>query len=177
VKITKSITLTAVAGLVLALSAGTLKGASDRGQLSERDHRFVKEAAAGGEEEVQLGELASQKGTSPSVRNFGNQMVKDHQQANAELKSIAAKKGAVLPAELSHEQRSTMNHLEKLSGADFDKHYASAMVKDHKKDVKEFKDAAEDLKDPELKAFAQKTTPTLEEHLRLAEEMDNTVKK
>jgi len=176
VKITKNIALTVVAGLALSLSVGSLKGASDRGQLSERDYRFLKEATAGGESEVELGQLASQKGTTESVRNFGNQMVKDHQQANAQLKDIAAKKGAVLPAELPHGDRSTMAHLEKLSGVDFDKSYAATMVKDHKKDVKEFKDAAEDVKDPELKAFAQSTTPTLEQHLRMAEEMDNTVK-
>ena len=38
--------------------------------------------------------------------------------------------------------------------ANFDKAYAKYMVKDHEKDAKEFKDAADDVKDPDLKAFA-----------------------
>ena len=78
---------------------------------------------------------------------------------------------------MSHGDRSTIDHLQKLSGTDFDKSYASAMVKNHKKDVKDFKNAAQNLKDPDLKAFAQNTVPTLEEHLRLAREMENTIKK
>jgi len=39
------------------------------------------------------------------------------------------------------------------------------MVDDHKKDVDEFKETANDAKDPDIKAFASKTLPTLEEHL------------
>ena len=50
------------------------------------------------------------------------------------------------------------------------------MVKDHEKDAKEFKDAADDVKDPDLKAFAQKTHAVIEEHLRLAREMEASVK-
>jgi putative membrane protein len=69
-----------------------------------------------------------------------------------------------------------MNDLQNASGADFDKTYAKAMVKDHKKDIKEFKKAGKDLNDPDLKAWAQKTSPTLEEHSRMAQEMENAVK-
>jgi putative membrane protein len=50
------------------------------------------------------------------------------------------------------------------------------MVKDHKKDVKEFQTASKDLKDPELKAWAQKTLPILQEHLQMAEQMEGAVK-
>ena len=86
------------------------------------------------------------------------------------------RKGATLPATLSHGENSTISKLEKETGADFDKTYASDMVKDHKKDLKEFQDAAKDITDPDLKAFAQKTTPILEDHLRMAQDMENTVK-
>ncbi len=183
-KLYKQATITAMAGLALALSSGALLGADrlfgtdrdQRGQLSERDYRFVKEAASGGTSEVELGDLAKQKGVNEAVRNFGDRMAKDHKKANDELKDIVAKKGAAIPAELTRGERSTMDRLQKLNGADFDKAYAAAMVKDHKKDLSDFKDAAQDVKDPDLKAFAQKTIPTLEEHLRLAENMDRQVK-
>jgi len=182
-KLHKQVTITAIAGLALALSGGRLLGADlfggdrdQRGQLSERDYRFVKEAARGGMSEVELGDLAKQKGANDVVRNFGDRMSKDHKKANDELKDIVTKKGAAIPAQLSRTERSTMERLQKLNGAEFDKAYAAAMVKDHKKDVADFKDAAQDVKDPELKAFAQKTIPTLEEHLRMAENMDRTVR-
>ena len=177
-KMQKRTTVSVVAGLALALGAGLMFAAeSDQhGQLSAGDYKFLKEAASGGMTEVELGQLAKQKGTDQSVRNFGDRMVTDHQKANDELKQIASSKGATIPTEVAHGDRTTIDKLEKATGAEFDKEYAAAMVKDHRKDVKEFKDAADDVKDPELKAFAQKTVGTLQEHLRLAEDMAKTVK-
>ena len=49
------------------------------------------------------------------------------------------------------------------------------MVKDHEKDVKEFESASQKAQDPDLKAFAAKTLPVLQEHLRLAESVQSTV--
>ncbi len=173
-----TIKITGLAALALALTAGKLTAADreDRGQLSESDYKFVKQAARGGISEVELGLLAQQKGNSDAVRNFGSQMAQDHKKANQELKQIATSKGVTIPSELSHGERSTLDKLQNATGADFDKEYASAMVKDHKEDVKEFKKAAGDLKDPDLRAFAQKTLPTLENHLTMAEQMEQSVK-
>ena len=183
-KLQKRATLMTIAGLALALGGGASFAAEaifgndkdQRGQLSERDYRFVKEAARGGTSEVELGELAKQKGASEAVKNFGDRMVKDHKKVNDELKEIAAKKGATIPADLTRTEKSHMEKLQKANGAEFDRDYAAHMVKDHRKDVKEFKDAAEDVKDPDLKAFAQKTVPALEEHLRMAEDLERNLR-
>src|SRR5262249_4809633 len=143
---------------------------------SASDYRFLENAARGGMEEVELGQLAQQKGSSQAVRTFGQRMVTDHTKLNNELKQIAAQKGAMIPTALSHHENSTVQHLEKATGANFDKDYAKAMVKDHKADVKEFQDAAKKLDDPDLKAFAQEAVPTLQEHLGMAENMETSVK-
>src|SRR5215831_710966 len=129
----------------------------NRGQFSESDYRFVINAARGGMTEVRLGEIAKQKGSNQTVRDFGQRMVADHSKANDELKQIVSKKGAVVPAELSHHENSEIDKFDKLTGRDFDKEYAEYMVKDHKKDLKEFQDAAKDCSDADLRAFAQKT--------------------
>jgi len=133
-------------------------------------------AARGGMEEIQAGQLAQQKGSDQAVRNFGEHMVTQHTHVNEQLKQIAAQKGATLPSRLTHGERSTLEDLQKETGADFDKAYAKDMVKDHKEDVKEFQSAASDLTDPDLKAFAQKTIPTLQHHLNMAEDMERSVK-
>ncbi len=178
-KLHKRMSVPVVAGLALMLGAGLMFAAEsggEKGQLSARDYKFLKEAASGGMAEVEVGELAKTKGTDQSVRSFGERMVTDHKKANDELKQIASSKGATVPTEIAHSDRTTIDKLQKATGAEFDKEFAAAMVKDHRKDVKEFKDAADDVKDPELKAFAQKTLSTLQEHLRLAEDMAKTVK-
>lgn len=183
-KLHKKATITAVAALAVALS-GSIRAAelfssnndkAQRGQLTEKDYKFVKEAARGGMSEVDLGNLAKQKGTSQTVKDFGERMIRDHSKANDELKQIASTKGATLPAQLDRSDRSTMDKLQRANGADFDRDYAEAMVKDHRSDVKEFQDAAQNSNDPEIKSFAQKTLPTLQEHLRLAENMQRNVR-
>ena len=175
------IRITTIAGLVF-LAGPRLFGADanykeQRGQLTARDYRFVSEVAHGGTAEVELGELAKQKAASQEVRAFSERMIADHSKANDELKKLASQKGVVLPAELSHKEHSEMKHLQKLNGRDFDKAYAAAMLKDHKADVKEFQSAAKDLNDPDLRAFAQRTLPTLEEHLRMARNLEASAKK
>jgi putative membrane protein len=95
--------------------------------------------------------------------------VTDHGKANEGLKRVAAAKGVLLPTGLDRKHRNELERLEKLSGANFDREYMKHMVDDHKKDVAEFRRAANDLKDPEVRNFASSKLPTLEEHLKLAE--------
>jgi putative membrane protein len=131
--------------------------------------KFAANAAQGGMAEVELGRLATQKAADPSVREFGARMIADHSRANSELKSIAAQKGIQLPADLNSEQKSERDKLAQMSGAEFDKEYMSAMVKDHETDVKDFDTQAKDGNDADIKAFAGKTLPTLQEHLKMAQ--------
>lgn len=149
---------------------------AQRGQLSAADYQFVEKAARGGLEEVELGQLAEQKGSSEAVRTFGKRMVTDHNKLNDQLKQIASQKGATVPTSLSHHENSRIQHLESVSGATFDKDYAKDMVKDHQQDVKKFQDAAKKLEDADLRAFAQKAVPVLQEHLGMAENMQTSVK-
>ena len=136
------------------------------------DQDFVTKAAQGGLAEVQSGRIATTKGVANDVKSFGQRMVSDHGKANDELKSIATKAGAAVPAEPSSDQRDVITKLGSESGADFDKAYAKAMVKDHKEDIELFRKEASSGQNPDLKAFAQKTLPTLEEHLRMAEALN-----
>ena len=92
-------------------------------------------------------------------------MVTDHSKANDELKALAKKKNWTLPAEPDSSTKSTLDSLKSKTGADFDKEYVSEMVDDHEKDVKAFQDKAQNATDPDLKAFAAKTLPTLQKHL------------
>ncbi len=141
------------------------------------DHTFATKAAQGGLAEVQLGNLAKDKASSPDVKSFGERMVTDHSKANDELKQIAAKKNITLPTTMDAKSQATYDRLSKLSGAEFDRAYMKDMVTDHRMDVNEFKKESEHGSDPDFKSFAGKTLPTLEEHLRMAESTDAKVRK
>ena len=130
---------------------------------------FASNAAQGGMAEVEMGRLAAQRASDPEVKAFGERMVSDHSRANGELKSVASKKGLQLPTDMNSEQKSEIDKLSKLSGAEFDKQYMSAMVDDHKKDVKEFETQSKEGNDADIKSFAARTLPTLQEHLKMAQ--------
>jgi putative membrane protein len=138
------------------------------GSLSVSDKAFVKKAAQGGMAEVQLGQLATEKGSSDEVKKFGQRMVDDHSKANDQLKQLAASKGVEVPTSLNSKDEATKNRLAKLSGNAFDRAYMQDMVKDHTQDVSEFKKASQTAKDPDVKSWASETLPTLEDHLKTA---------
>lgn len=145
--------------------------------LADGDKKFLTKAAQGGMMEVALGQQAKQKGVAADVKSFGDRMVTDHGKANDELKQLAAKKGFVLPTQLDDDHAKQIDKLSKLSGVKFDEGYADKMVDDHKDDVKEFKDASTDLKDPDIRAWAAKTLPVLEDHLTMAKTIEDKTDK
>jgi len=153
------------------------KAAGSANRLAGADHTFVMKAAEGGLAEVELGNLAKDKASDPDVKKFGQQMVDDHTKANDDLKSVASGKGITLPTEPNAKHKAEYDRLSKLSGAEFDKAYMRAMVADHQADVNEFRHESQSGADPDVKAFAAKTLPTLEHHLQMAETTDAKVKK
>lgn len=130
------------------------------------DAAFYKKAAEGGIAEVQLGKLAQDKAPTASVKEFGAMMVTDHGAANDKLKAIASRKNIKLPTSPSVGQMAAKAKLELLSGAAFDKSYITGMVKDHQEDIQEFRTEASSGQDPEAKAYAVATLPTLQAHLK-----------
>jgi putative membrane protein len=125
--------------------------------------------------EVELGKLAQQKAASNLVKQFGGRMVTDHDQASDEIKQIAESKGVTLPSELDPSKRKELDKLANLYGAAFDREYMAYTLEDHRKDVAEFRQASESAKDGEVRAFASKTLPTLEDHLKQAQSVNESV--
>lgn len=165
---------TAATGITGAVSSSTGKASNEA--LSSSDKKFIEEAARGGLAEVQLGQLAAQKAQSSEVKEFGQRMVSDHSKANDKLKQVASQKRVNVPADIDASSKREYDKLQKLSGAQFDREYMRIMVSDHEKDVKEFRQEAKSAKDPDVKAFAESTLPTLEDHLKAAKSADAAAK-
>ncbi|MCE0482907.1 MAG: DUF4142 domain-containing protein [Methylacidiphilales bacterium] len=136
---------------------------------------FLVKAAEGGMAEVELGKLAQQNASSPDVKQFGARMVDDHSKANADLKSLADKKGITVPTQLDARHQASVDHLRQLSGPAFDRAYVKAMVKDHEKDASEFRNASTEAQDPDVKAFAGNTLKVIESHLSDVKNLQNKV--
>jgi putative membrane protein len=148
--------------------AGVLSAGSAAAQSA--DQSFAREAAMGGMAEIELGNLAKEKASNADVKQFGERMATDHGKANDELKQWAQQKKVTLPEAIDAKHIATRDRLAKLSGDAFDKAYMRDMVTDHQHDVAAFKREAASGQDPDLKAWAAKTLPTLQDHLKVAQE-------
>lgn len=159
-----------------AATMGANNNTARTGGVPSKDHAFIVKAAQGGMAEVELGQLAQQNGSSQQVKDFGKKMVDDHSKANDQLKQLASQKGVTLPTDIDAKDKATKDKLSKLQGDAFDKAYMRDMVTDHKKDVAEFQKEAHAGADPDVKGWAGQTVPTLEDHLKMAEQINGSTK-
>lgn len=137
---------------------------------------FVKQAIGGDLAEVKLGELAQSKSQNPQVQNFGQTLVTDHNAHKSKAETIAQQIGVTPPSKPPKEAQQEYDKLSKMSGNKFDQAFVDYMVKDHKKDVKEFSTEAKETKDQHVAQFASETIPTLQKHLQIAENLQKSMK-
>ncbi len=166
-------TKTAIALVLSILVSGifALAGSAHAKALAPEEKTFMKEAASSGLMQVELGKVAEKKAQAPDIKKFAARMVKDHGKANYKLKALARKKGVSLPSRLSIKDKAEYEAMQVLPGANFDKQYMTLMVKDHARDVSEFKTASKTMKDPDLKNWIDSTLPVLEKHLSTAKDI------
>ncbi len=143
----------------------------------EDDAKFAVEAADIGNFEVLASQLAKTNASSAEVKKLAEMIAADHSKANAELKNTAGKKKISLPVGLSEKHQGKYNDLAKLKGHEFDKAYTEAMVKGHKDAIDKFEKQSEKGNDADLRTWAAAKLPVLRQHLTMAENAVQDVKK
>jgi putative membrane protein len=135
---------------------------------------FAKKAGAAGAAEVEMGKLGAARATDPEVKAYAQKIVADHTKANKELMAAAKSKNLEVPTEPDLMHKGMMKKFEhQKADTDFNQDYMQEMVRDHKKDIALFESVANDsTADPELRALAKKTLPTLEAHLADAQKLE-----
>ncbi|MET0520171.1 MAG: DUF4142 domain-containing protein [Burkholderiaceae bacterium] len=161
------------AGLALmCLHAGPAAAAD---ALDHADASFLREAAQAGHAEVEGSKLALQKSSNTQVKGFAQQIIDDHTKAGQDLAALASSKGVELPDGPSVAQTAKLKLLSMSDGAKFDARYAQTIGVDaHRDAVKLFSKASTSAKDAEVKAFAGRTLPTLQQHLQAAQELQRS---
>ena len=151
-----------------AKSAPTPPSGTVTVKLSQKDVSFIQKAAGGGQQEVENGKMAEKQGKSADVKRIGARMVADHTKANKELTELANRKGVKFDTRGVRAQN--------IGAADFDRQYLKLLEMDHKNDIAEFQKEAKSGNDRDVKAWAAKTLPTLQEHLAMVEDAMRKVK-
>ncbi len=151
-----------------AFAQEKMKSDSKMSGKKSADSSFMMMAATGGMNEISLSNQALTKSSNDDVKSFAQKMVVDHTKAGDELKQVAMSKNVTLPNEPDAKHKKAAAKMSSMSGAAFDKDYIKTMVKDHEKTVAMFQKEINSGKDADAKAFAQKTLPTIQEHLEMA---------
>ncbi|AVP56455.1 DUF4142 domain-containing protein [Pulveribacter suum] len=139
------------------------------------DAAFMDDAAHAGHFEVEGAKLALKRGQSDAVKSFAQRMLDDHMAAAQQLQQLATAKNHKLPDEPSLMQKGKLKLLATHEGAKFDKSYIDSLgPKAHRETIELFEKGSTKAHDPDVKAWADKTLPTLREHLTLAEQLDQS---
>ena len=146
-------------------------------KIARGDRKFIEGAMGSGMFEVQIAQLAAAKATDANVKSFASMLVDHHTAANNELTKIANARGVELPAAPKRSLRRDIEKLGKKNGEEFDRDFVRQVgIKAHEKDIRMFEKARKDVKDGELKAFVEKTLPSLRDHLAAAEKLPQSGK-
>jgi putative membrane protein len=137
------------------------------GGTQMQDRMFLQKASEGGMAEVQMGQLAARRGNSAEVKQFGQKMVEDHTRLNEQMKPIADTLGVSAPKHLNKADQAEYDKLSGLSGDAFDQEYITDMVKDHRKDLHEFRREETATSNPELKQAVGQAEQVISQHLSM----------
>jgi putative membrane protein len=152
-------------------------GQPGQAKYGDKKQEFVQKALMGGRMEVQMGQLAQQKGQNQEIKKLGEVMVRDHTQANQKLQQIAQTLNISTADQLGQAQDTDKHakHQEKLaglrdkSGAEFDQEFVRMAIKHHRKAITAMEKCETELQDTELTSFIQETLPKLRQHLQMAQ--------
>nr|WP_294554954.1 DUF4142 domain-containing protein [uncultured Rhodopila sp.] len=155
-----------------AQSLGEKTGVDSVAGITPSTQDFVTEAAQSDMFEIKSSEAALHSGNA-RIKAFAAKMIADHNKTTGELKAILTGGGvdAKLPTEVSSSQQSMLGKLNGLHGNDFDSQYESDQVSGHKDAVSLFQRYGKAGENAKLKAWAESTLPTLQEHLQMAQNL------
>lgn len=159
-------TLVSIGAASALLCSVSLASAADNAS-----QKFVKMGIQGNLAEVSMGQLAQEKGQSEGIKSFGQQLVKDHTDANQKLMGVASSVSLTPPTEPTKKQKADHDKMAKMSGAKFDREFAKHMVMDHKKDIKDYEKATKMRNADAVASYASQTLPTLNQHLEMAQSL------
>ena len=144
-------------------------------ELNAKEMAFLQKAAQDQLAEIALGKLALQKASHKEVKEFGAEIIEDHQHASQELKELSAAEGIYLPVQLDANHKTQQQRLSHLSGKEFDEAFIAYLLSNHRKDLKEFEKNAAISQNPKVRQWAETTLPILVVHLKKAERVSDVL--
>lgn len=152
----------------------TLSKNKDAADLDTVDVSFFKNAAYGGLVEVESSQKIIQTTSSKDIKALAEMIVKDHEQANTELKALAESKGYMLPKALPQVKIEEIRKMDNYKNEGKNDYYIRLMIKEHQNAIDLFT-AANRSTDKEISSFAATKLPALKAHYQHAMKIDSAL--
>ncbi len=151
------------------------KNYNDKTLADDAAIHFIKNGIEGSLVEIKASEMAKSRSSNQNVINFANMMITHHTETVNELKKIQADKMVSSRDSINTEHENALAVLSSKSGVEFDKAYIEMMTADHEKAIELFKGVGNNTSGT-IQSFAEKTLPSLQNHLEEAEKISATLK-
>lgn len=161
-----------VAAILLMAGMLGIYGQMVQDSASNADQKFADYAVNNGMLEVAMAEEAASKSTNRDVKALANRIIQYHSKVDPQLTQLSQKEGFQVPTTMDTNEENKLQNFSKLNGPKFDSAYIGYEINDNKADIKEFTNEANAGNDPGLKAFASQKVPQLQQHLSMAESVN-----
>lgn len=142
--------------------------------VSAADRSFLQHEAQGAAYELALAQLAVQKATRGDIKSYAQQLISDHDQANAALEQLAQSKGVSLPKALSNNDQTRLAGLQNLQGNDFDRSFVKEAVRINQEDQRDFAKEARTTHDSEVRAYVKQFSVMDQRHAAGARQLEKS---
>jgi putative membrane protein len=158
-------------------SASSKASASQTSPSSDKTTAVLSSIHSTNQMEIQFGKLAQSNASSADVKAYGEQLVRDHQDADKKVQAVADQKGVTLKegeptdskdAEAMAKQKAALTRLGSMKGEAFDKDFLNTMAEGHEHAIANLKNAKATEKDPAVTKLVDSLLPTLEKHRAMA---------
>lgn len=148
---------------------------ADVTEKQEADAQFLVKATSNALLGVELGKLAQARATTPVARTYGARLVQNRLGLLSALRSLASAKQLAVPNALGEDEQAAYHEVSTQTGSQLDKRAMDLIVKIQKQDSDAFDDMKEDAYDGDIRGFAAKYAPPVQEELAGAEEVAEAI--
>jgi len=146
---------------------------TNKAVLNDADKTFMKKAEEGDIKERDLGRVVAEKTRNKDVKDYAQMLVDDHTKDLRKVVDLMDQKGMPQPKDLPKVNNEALDKLNGMSGAALDREFINMMVEDHQKDIADYRNEVNAAQDEDVKYYTMHTLPTLQEHLKKAQEVQD----
>jgi putative membrane protein len=149
---------------------------------NKREGKILAVLITADNDEISAAKVALAKNVSPSVKNYAQKILHDHQKHLDETYALSKNKN-IKPIEsktsqsIQRKDQEELSKLQKKDGTKFEKKYVKEMVKTHENALALLDKAIPKIKDPQVKQYLVATRAVISEHLQMGQMLDKQMAK